>query len=84
MLIPVSYGFISRTFAKIAAIEAPIEIRLSAMLAICWRTGHDLSPAKKFIVITAVSVGIVFALIFGGIYFCGRLQLNHSLICWRM
>lgn len=34
---------------------------------------------KKFIVITAASVGIVFALVFGGIYFAGRLQLNHSL-----
>lgn len=34
---------------------------------------------KKFIVITAVSVSIVFALIFGGIYFIGRSQLNHSL-----
>ena len=29
--------------------------------------------------ITAVSVGIVFALIFGGIYFISRSQLNHSL-----
>ena len=34
---------------------------------------------KKFIVITAASVGIVFALVVGGIYFAGRLQLNHSL-----
>ena len=34
---------------------------------------------KKFVMITAVSVGIVFALIFGGIYFISRSQLNHSL-----
>lgn len=34
---------------------------------------------KKFVMITAVSVGIVFALIFGGIYAISRSQLNHSL-----
>lgn len=34
---------------------------------------------KKFVIITAVSVGIVFALIFGGIYFISRSQLDHSL-----
>ena len=34
---------------------------------------------KKFVMITAVSVGIVFALIFGGIYFISRSQLHHSL-----
>lgn len=34
---------------------------------------------KKIVIITAVSVGIVFTLIFGGIYFISRSQLNHSL-----
>ena len=34
---------------------------------------------RKFVIITAVSVGIVFTLIFGGIYFISRSQLNHSL-----
>ena len=34
---------------------------------------------KKFVIITAVSVGIVFALIFGGIYSISRSQLNHSM-----
>lgn len=34
---------------------------------------------KKFIIITAVSVGIVFAMVFGGICFISYLQLNHSM-----
>ncbi len=34
---------------------------------------------KKFVLITAISVGVVFALIFGGIYLASTLQLNHSL-----
>lgn len=34
---------------------------------------------KKFIFITAVSVGIVFAMVFGGICFISYLQLNHSM-----
>ena len=34
---------------------------------------------KKFIIITAVSVGIVFAMVFGGICFVSYLQLNHSM-----
>ena len=37
------------------------------------------SLRKKFIVITAVSVGVVFALIFGGIYYSSRLQLDRSM-----
>lgn len=37
------------------------------------------SLRKKFVIITAISVGIVFALIFGGIYFISRSQLNHSM-----
>ena len=34
---------------------------------------------KKFVVIAAISVGVVFCLIFGGIYFVGRMQLNQSM-----
>ena len=34
---------------------------------------------KKFVMITAVSISIVFAFIFAGIYFISRSQLNHSL-----
>ena len=34
---------------------------------------------KKFVMITAVSVGLVFTLIFSGIYFISRSQLNRSL-----
>ena len=37
------------------------------------------SLRRKFVWITAVSVGLVFTLIFGVIYFVGQLQLNHSL-----